>query len=43
MCVQIVRKLEPTKIFARDDETTQFLSRTATFCLYGTPDVPVHV
>ena len=41
--IQIVQKLEPTKIFAWDDETTRFFLVRELFIYYGAPDVPVNM
>ena len=40
---QIVQKLEPPKIFARDDKTTQFFLVRQLFAYDGAPHVPVNM
>ena len=40
---KIVQKFEPMKIFARDDETTQFFLTRQLFVYYDAPDVNVNM
>ena len=41
--IQIVRTLEPTKVFARVYEITQFYIAWQLFIYFGAPDVPVNM
>ena len=41
--MQIVRMLEPIKIFTGDYNITQFFFKQQLFVYYGTPDVPVYM
>ena len=41
--MQIVQKLEPTKIFDRDYDITRFFLAWQLFAYYVAPDVPVNM